>query len=272
MQPGRPRSSRKPSGWAQTNASTTNALVQASPQKPPQRFALNVNLAKSLNQVTRDVMKQETEMFFSSIMHEDRSLDELIECNYTFLNERLANFYGLTNLGVIGNEMRRVTLPPGSFRGGVITEGTVLTVTSNPDRTSPVKRGVFILNNILGTPPPPPPPNVPALEAAELSGTNQEPTLRAAMEMHRNTPLCASCHARFDPIGFSLENFNAMGMWRDKERNQPIETGGTADYGRVVQRRARIETHPGDRSSRGFLPLHHPEITDLRGGTRSGVL
>jgi hypothetical protein len=109
----------------------------------------------------------------------------------------------------------------------VITEGTVLTVTSNPDRTSPVKRGVFILNNILGTPPPPPPPNVPALEAAELSGTNQEPTLREAMEMHRNTPLCASCHARFDPIGFSLENFNAMGMWRDKERNQPIETGGT---------------------------------------------
>jgi hypothetical protein len=109
----------------------------------------------------------------------------------------------------------------------VITEGTVLAITSNPDRTSPVKRGVFVLNNILGTPPPPPPPNVPALEAAELNTTNHEPTLREALEMHRNTPLCASCHARFDPIGLSLENFNAMGMWRDKERNQPIETAGT---------------------------------------------
>ena len=219
----------------QTNSLTsllqTNALAQANPQKPPQRpppgfFALNVNPPKSLDQATRDAMKHETEMFFASIMHEDRSIDELIECNYTFLNKKLADFYGLTNLDVTGNEMTRVTLPPDSFRGGVLTEGTVLAITSNPDRTSPVKRGVFVLNNILGTPPPPPPPNVPALEAAESGSTNGEMTLRAALEMHRNTPLCASCHARFDPIGLSLENFNAMGMWRDKERNQPIETAG----------------------------------------------
>jgi uncharacterized protein DUF1588/uncharacterized protein DUF1592/uncharacterized protein DUF1587/uncharacterized protein DUF1585/uncharacterized protein DUF1595 len=214
----------------QTNSAQTNALAQANPQRPQQRqfpqFALNVNPPKSLDQATRDAMKRETEMFFSSIMHEDRSINELIECNYTFLNKKLADFYGLTNLDVTGNDMTRVTLPPDSFRGGVITEGTVLTITSNPDRTSPVKRGVFVLNNILGTPPPPPPPNVPALEAAELSATNQEPTLRTVLEMHRNTPLCASCHARFDPIGLSLENFNAMGMWRDKERNQPIETEG----------------------------------------------
>ena len=216
---------------AATNSPQTNALAQANPQNPQQRqprpFALNVNPPKSLDQPTRDAMKRETEMFFSSIMHEDHSIDELIECNYTFLNQKLADFYGLTNLDVTGNDMRRVTLPPDSFRGGVITEGTVLAITSNPDRTSPVKRGVFVLNNILGTPPPPPPPNVPALEAAELSASNQEPTLRTVLEMHRNTPLCASCHARFDPIGLSLENFNAMGMWRDKERNQPIETSGT---------------------------------------------
>jgi hypothetical protein len=215
----------------QTNSASTNTLAQANPQRPQQRpppnqFALNVNPPKSLDQATRDAMKRETEMFFSTIMHEDRSITELIECNYTFLNQKLAEFYGLTNLHVTGTEMRRVEVPPDSYRGGVITEGTVLAITSNPDRTSPVKRGVFVLNNILGTPPPPPPPNVPALEATEASGTNQELTLRAALEMHRNTPLCASCHARFDPIGLSLENFNAMGMWRDKERNQPIEIAG----------------------------------------------
>ena len=204
----------------------TNAPAPQRPQRPP-GFALNVNPPKSLDQPTRQAMKSETEMFFASIMHEDRSIDDIIDGHYTYLNEKLANFYGLTNLGVTGNEMRRVDLPADCVRGGVLTEGTVLSITSNPDRTSPVKRGVFVLNNILGTPPPPPPPNVPALEAAELSGTNQEPTLRVALEMHRNTPLCASCHARFDPIGLGMENFNAMGMWRDKERNQPIDPSGT---------------------------------------------
>jgi hypothetical protein len=204
----------------------TNGPDQPRPQRPDFRFAPNVNPRAALDQPTRDAMRRESAMFFSGIMHDDRCIDEFIECDYTFLNERLASFYGLTNLDVTGPEMRRVTLPPGSFRGGVLTEGTVLTVTSNPDRTSPVKRGVFVLNNILGTPPPPPPPNVPALEATENGATNHEMTMREAMEIHRNTPLCASCHARFDPIGLCLENFNAMGMWRDKERNQPIETGG----------------------------------------------
>jgi hypothetical protein len=179
-----------------------------------------------LDQPTREAMQRESSMFFSYILHEDRPVDELIECDYTFLNEKLAHFYGLTNLDVTGPDLRRVTLPPGCVRGGVLTEGTVLTVTSNPDRTSPVKRGVFVLNNILGTPPPPPPPNVPALEATENSTTNHELTMREAMEIHRSAPLCASCHARFDPIGLCLENFNAMGMWRDQERNQPIGTGG----------------------------------------------
>jgi hypothetical protein len=121
--------------------------------------------------------------------------------------------------------MRRVTLPADCERGGILTEGTVLTVTSNPDRTSPVKRGLFVLSNILGTPAPPPPPNVPALEASESNFTNQ-PTLRATLEMHRNQPLCASCHNRMDPIGLAMENFNALGMWRQSERGQAIETSG----------------------------------------------
>ncbi|HEY1490262.1 MAG TPA: DUF1588 domain-containing protein, partial [Verrucomicrobiae bacterium] len=132
---------------------------------------------------------------------------------------------GMTNVDVSGNEMRRVTLPPECDRGGVLTEGSVLVVTSNPDRTSPVKRGLFVLNNILGTPAPPPPPNIPALEASESNFTNQ-PTLRATLEAHRNQPLCASCHNRMDPIGLAMENFNALGMWRQQERSQMIETSG----------------------------------------------
>jgi len=137
----------------------------------------------------------------------------------------LAKLYGLTNLNIIGSEMRRVTLPADSERGGILTEGTILTVTSNPDRTSPVKRGLFVLDNILGTPAPPPPPNIPALEASESNFTNH-PTLRATLELHRSQPLCASCHNRMDPIGLAMENFNALGMWRDRERNQPIEPSG----------------------------------------------
>ncbi|MES2570394.1 MAG: DUF1588 domain-containing protein, partial [Verrucomicrobiota bacterium] len=122
--------------------------------------------------------------------------------------------------------MRRVQLPPGSPRGGVLTHGSALVVTSNPDRTSPVKRGLFILENFLGTPAPPPPANIPALEAVENDFKDHEPTLREALQLHREKPLCASCHERMDPIGLAFENFNAMGLWRDKERNQTIDAAG----------------------------------------------
>jgi hypothetical protein len=122
--------------------------------------------------------------------------------------------------------MRRVTLPPDSPRGGVLTQGSALVVTSNPDRTSPVKRGLFVLDNFLGTPAPPPPANVPALEASEKDFGDHQPTLREALELHRKEPLCAGCHKRMDPIGLAFENFNAMGMWREKERGQPIDTAG----------------------------------------------
>ena len=175
-------------------------------------------------------------MCFAYVVHENHDVLELIDADYTFLNERLAKHYnfGLTNAAenpfaitnVVGNEMRRVTLPKGSPRGGVLTDGAVLIVTSNPTRTSPVKRGLFILDNIVGTPPPPPPAAVPPLEDAEKEFKDRKPTLREALELHRENKLCASCHNRMDPLGLALENFNALGLWRDKERGQPIDAAG----------------------------------------------
>ena len=174
----------------------------------------------------RKSMRLETEKYFGHIVRENRSVIELIDSDYSFLNERLAKHYGLTNLTVSGTELRRVTLPPDSPRGGVLTQGTILAVTSNPTRTSPVKRGLFVLENILGTPPPPPPPDIPPLEDASKEVKDHAPTLRETLELHRSKPVCSSCHNRMDPLGLALENFNAMGMWREKELNQPVEVSG----------------------------------------------
>jgi len=174
----------------------------------------------------RRALRDETLMKFSYVMRENRSVLELLDADYTFLNEKLAKHYALTNLGVTGPEMRRVTLPAGSPRGGVLTDGSVLIVTSNPTRTSPVKRGLFILENILGVPPPPPPANVPPLEDAEKELSDHQPTLRESLAKHREDALCRSCHNRMDPLGLALENFNALGMWRDSERKQPIDAAG----------------------------------------------
>jgi hypothetical protein len=177
-----------------------------------------------LNGELRRAMHRETEMLFEHILNNDRSLLELIESDYTFLNERLAKHYGIE--GVQGEQMRLVKLPADSPRGGILTQGTVLAVTSNPDRTSPVKRGLFILDNILGTPPPPPPPDIPALEDAETGVKGRPPTLRETLKAHRAEALCSSCHNRMDPLGLALENFNALGRWRDKDRSQPIDAAG----------------------------------------------
>jgi hypothetical protein len=173
----------------------------------------------------RKAIRLETELFFDHIARTDRSVLELIDSDYSFLNEPLANFYGIS--GVEGKEMRKASLPKGGPRGGVLTQASVLMVTSNPTRTSPVKRGLFVLDNFLGAPSPPPPPDleIPNLdEAAEKA--KGEPTMRELMAKHRSMPLCASCHARMDPIGLGLENFNALGMYRDKEHGQPIDTAG----------------------------------------------
>jgi hypothetical protein len=181
----------------------------------------------------RLAMRRETELFFGDVMRENRSLIELLDSDYTFLNQELAEFYGIPD--VKGRDMRRVNLPEGSPRGGILTQGTVLAVTSNPTRTSPVKRGMFILENILGTPPPPPPPDIPELEEAEREFKDREPTMREMMEAHRKNPLCHSCHARMDPLGLALENFNALGLWRETERKQPIDTSGKLITGEAFE-------------------------------------
>jgi mono/diheme cytochrome c family protein len=177
-----------------------------------------------LDEGLRRAMRQETEMCFGYVMRENRSVLELVQSDYTFLNAKLAAHYGITN--VTGSDMRRVELPPDSPRGGVLTDGSILIVTSNPTRTSPVKRGLFVLDNILGVPPPPPPANIPPLEDSEKAFAGHQPTLRETLEIHRGKPLCSSCHNRMDPLGLSMENFNALGMWRDHERGEAIDAAG----------------------------------------------
>jgi hypothetical protein len=200
----------------------------------------------SLTGELREDMRRETEMFFGAVVREDRSVLDLIDSDYTYLNERLAKHYGIP--GVKGESMRKVTLPKDSPRGGLLTQGTVLVVTSNPTRTSPVKRGLFVLDNILGTPAPPPPPDVPQLEDAEKAFKGREPTLREVLELHRTKPLCNACHSRMDPLGLALENFNAMGIWRDKERGQPLDSGGKLVTG---------ETFDGIRALKKILKEKH---------------
>src|SRR5438552_13593639 len=157
-------------------------------------------------------MRQETELFFGSVKNEDRSVLDLLRANYTFLNERLAKHYGIP--GVYGSNFRRVTLPPDGPRGGLLGQGSILTVTSYNDRTSPVRRGKWVLENILGMPPPPPPPNVPPLKDNNPEGRIL--TMRERMEQHRINPACSSCHQLMDPIGLSLENFDPIGRWRNR--------------------------------------------------------
>ncbi|HEX8323000.1 MAG TPA: DUF1592 domain-containing protein [Tepidisphaeraceae bacterium] len=181
----------------------------------------------------RTAMKRETVDYFAHIVKENRSLVELIDSNYTFLNERLARHYEIE--GVTGDQMRRVELPANSPRGGVLTMGTVLMVTSNPTRTSPVKRGLFLLENVLGSPPPPPPPDIPSLETVKKSMADKQPTLRQTLEQHRADPSCMSCHTRMDPPGLALENFNALGVWRDNEGAQPIDPTGQLITGEKFQ-------------------------------------
>jgi hypothetical protein len=181
--------------------------------------------AIQLDDSLRTAMRLEPEMLFESIVRDNRSLADMLDCNYTFLNARLAKIYGIP--GISGNEMRRVDLPSDSPRGGLLTMGSLLVVTSNPTRTSPVKRGLFILENILGMPVPPPPADVPSLEASEKGLNNgRDPTFREVLEVHRSNALCSSCHSHMDPLGLSLENFNALGMYREKERGQSIDSSG----------------------------------------------
>ena len=180
----------------------------------------------------RQSFRRETELFFDSIVREDRSAFDLLRANYTFLNERLAKHYGIPN--VKGSYFRRVTFDAGSTRNGLLGQGAILTVTSYPDRTSPVVRGKWILENLLGTPPPPPLPNVPPLKPTNNEGAVL--SMRQRMEQHRANPVCASCHAMMDPLGLSLENFDAVGKWRTLgESSAAIDAKGRAPDGTVFE-------------------------------------
>jgi hypothetical protein len=191
----------------------------------------------------RAAMLRETELFFDAIVREDRSVLEFLDADSTFVNERLARHYGIP--GVAGDEFRRVSLA-GTPRGGILTQASVLAVTSNPTRTSPVKRGKWVLDNILGAPPPPPPPGAGDLREdrqAALSGP-----LRQRLERHRTDPACASCHRRMDPLGFGLENFDAVGAWRSRDGAFPIDASGTLPGGTAfngpTELRAVLKTRP----------------------------
>jgi hypothetical protein len=174
----------------------------------------------------REAFQMETELFLEHQLREDHSVIDLLNADYTFLNERLARHYGIP--GVYGSRFRQVPLA-GSHRAGLLGHGSLMTVTSYPNRTSPVLRGKYILENFLGAPPPEPPPNVPTLE--EESEDGRALSMREAMERHRVNPTCASCHATMDPIGFSLENFDAVGAFRQEFENQPIDASGTMPDG-----------------------------------------
>ncbi len=176
----------------------------------------------------KDSMRREPEAFFLNLVRNDGSVLDLLDCDYTFVNERLAKHYGIT--GVSGDQFKRVKLD-GQHRGGVMTMAGVLTITSMPARTSPVKRGKWVLSALLGAAPPPPPPNVPAL--VEKKGKTSAANLRQRLEQHRADPTCASCHEKMDGIGFALENFDSVGVWRDKDGNTPVDTSGTLPGGKT---------------------------------------
>jgi Protein of unknown function (DUF1588)/Protein of unknown function (DUF1585)/Protein of unknown function (DUF1592) len=191
----------------------------------------------------RQAMRRETELFFESILREDRSVLDFMNANYTFVNERLARHYGMK--GIYGEGFRRVTITDEN-RFGLLGQASILSVTSLPTRTSPVNRGKWILTNILGTPPPPPPPNVPALKTSAESG--KPSSLRERMEAHRANPYCAGCHKVMDPLGFALENFDAVGQWRDTDEGAKIDPSGTMYEGTKVTKpsdlRKMLASHP----------------------------
>ena len=176
-----------------------------------------------------EAFKKETELFFRSILREKRPVTELLDAKYTFVNQRLAEFYQMH--GVYGTQFRRVELTdPNRF--GILGQGSLMRVTSYPNRTSIVQRGKWVLENLLGTPPPPPPANVPSLNA---HGKDGKLSMRQAMEQHRANPACAGCHARMDPIGFALENYDGVGAWRDKDKGVWIDASGKLPDGSVFR-------------------------------------
>jgi hypothetical protein len=199
----------------------------------------------TFDETLRESMQKETELFFDTIIRENRGVPELIAADFTYLNERLADHYGMP--GVQGSHFRRVSLPADSPRRGILGQGSILTVTSHAIRTSPVLRGKWILNNILGNPPPDPPANVPALPDQRTQAKVQ--TIRERMSAHRSNAVCATCHNMIDPAGFALENFDAIGRWRtvDESFNAIDASGALPDgtkFSGVAELRAALVRRP----------------------------
>ncbi|HET9358964.1 MAG TPA: DUF1592 domain-containing protein, partial [Vicinamibacterales bacterium] len=186
-----------------------------------------VNLFPDFDDNLRSAFQREVELFFESIVREDRSVLDLLTADYTFVNERLAKHYGIPN--IYGSQFRRVTLPPQlDVRRGLLGKGALLTVTSNPARTSPVARGKWVQATLLGVEPPQPPPGVEVniLRANDNTGNTKQPTMRQVLEQHRISPTCSACHKIFEPVGLALENFDAVGAWRTHDEGLPVDTSG----------------------------------------------
>jgi Protein of unknown function (DUF1588)/Protein of unknown function (DUF1592)/Protein of unknown function (DUF1585) len=184
----------------------------------------------------RQAFRQETELFIDSVFRDDRSVLDLLQADYTFLNERLAKHYGVPH--VYGNRFRRVELGADRHRGGLLRQGSILTVTSYATRTSPVVRGKWVLENMLGTPPPPPPANVPVLKEPTVAASLP---IRERLTEHRSDAGCASCHRLIDPVGFPLEQFDAVGRWRTRDEGRPVDAAGGLPDGSEFEGIAGLE-------------------------------
>jgi hypothetical protein len=195
-----------------------------------------VNLFPDYDDNLRNAYQREMELFFDSIVHEDRSVLDLLDADYTFVNERLAKEYGIPN--IYGPQFRRVTLPAElDMRRGLLGKGSILAVTSNAAHTSPVMRGKSFLQMFLGVSPPDPPPGVDTslkVKPPDLTGNAKAPTMRQTMELHRANPTCATCHKIFEPIGIALENFDAVGAWRTEDEGNPVDASGVLVDGTQV--------------------------------------
>jgi hypothetical protein len=224
---------------ARSQALVDNFAAQWLSLRALQGVAPNPDLFPEFDDNLREAFRRETELFVASQLRGDKSVLDLLTADYTFVNERLARHYDIPN--VYGNHFRRVTLGD-QKRGGLLGHGSILTVTSYGNRTSPVLRGHWLLENVLGAPPPPPPPDVPALPER---GENGEPkSMRERMEQHRKNPACATCHVRMDPLGFALENFDAIGRWRNtSEAGTPIDASGSLPDGTRFDGLTGLRTH-----------------------------
>jgi hypothetical protein len=216
-----------------TRALVDNFAAQWLNLRRVREVVVDPNFYPDFDESLLQAFEEETRLFLTSTLSEDRSVLDLLRANYTFVNERLARHYGI--LGIYGSRFRRVTLPDLNRRGGLLGNGSILATTSYPNRTSPVLRGKWLLDNLFGAPPPPPPPGV-NTTLEEPKGGALPPTIRERLAQHRTNATCANCHSVIDPLGFALENFDAIGAWRaTDESGKAVDASGNTVSGATVQ-------------------------------------